>query len=421
MWLCGIVGLLYGMDGLPGGGVGELAAQEEPPRISGRVVDRDTGAGVEGAEIALVPLREEEADSLRAERVTDGVGLFQFERAAPGVYVLTVTHIAYGAFQERLTVTAGERLALRVTLSPAAIVLDPVVVEAASRDQRSARALGTARRRVTAEQLAPIASTGNHLANALAQLVPGVRVRSGRSQPGELVCLEFRGVTSFAQPGCLTPIVIVDNVRQSNGLVTLNTIPLTVIQSIEAVPPGEAGVRYGADSNAGVIIIETRSGGPLPGRSQDTPAGLYNWALESRPYPWTRALAAAGAANALGLLAGYALSNRCLNFESLARHFYEAECGFLVNAGSRLALYGAPQAGVGFVVARVGGTDLSQGSMWRNAVASAILSAPGVVLALTTDEDGFSGSRGLGIVMATVGAPAAAVLADRLFRRVRSR
>ena len=59
--------------------------------------------------------------------------------------------------------------------------------------------------------------------------------------------------------------------------------------------------------------------------------------------------------------------------------------------------------------------------MWRNAVANAILSAPGVVLALTTEEDGFSGSRGLGIVMATVGAPAAAVLADRLFRRVRSR
>ncbi len=412
IWLCGI-------GGTPHGGVGALAAQEEPPRISGRVLDRDTGAGVEGAELVLVPLREEAADSARAEQVTDGVGLFQFERAAPGAYALTVTHIAYGTFREEVTVAPGERLALRVTLSPTAISLDPVVVEVASRDRRGTRALGTARRRVTSEQLAPIASTGNHLANALAQLLPGVRVRSGRSQPGELVCLEFRGVTSFAQPGCLTPIVIVDNVRQSNGLVTLNTLPINEIQSVEAVPPGEAGVRYGADSNAGVILIETRSGMAVADGTRAAPTGLYNWALESRPYPWGKALAAASAANALGLLAGYALSNRCLNFESLAQHFYEAECGFLVNAGSRLALYGAPQAGVGFVVARVGGTDLSRGSMWRNAVASAILSAPGVVLALTTEEDGFTGSRGLGIIMATVGAPAAAVLADRLFRRVR--
>ncbi|MCY3677268.1 MAG: TonB-dependent receptor plug domain-containing protein [Gemmatimonadetes bacterium] len=412
---------MYGLGGMLLGGGGELAAQEEPPRISGRVVDRDTGAGVEGAEIVLAALREEAADSARVERITDGVGLFQFERAGPGVYALTVTHLAYGTFQEQLTLAGGERLALRVTLSPTAIALDPVVVEVASRDQRSARALGTARRRVTSEQLAPIARTGNHLANALAQLVPGVRVRSGRSQPGELVCLEFRGVVSFAQPGCLTPIVIVDNVRQSNGLVTLNTLPLDEIQSVEAVPPGEAGVRYGADSNAGVILIETRSGTVLEGGTGNAPAGLYNWALESRPYPWGKTLAAAGAANAVGLLAGYALSDRCLNFESLAQHFYEAECAFLVNAGSRLALYGAPQVGVGYVVARVGGTDLSRGSMWRNAVANAIVSAPGVVLALTTEEDGFSGSRGLGIVMATVGAPAAAVLADRLFRRVRSR
>lgn len=420
VWLCGAVIWLCGSAVLPHGLAPPLAAQEEPPRISGRVVDLDTGAGVEGAAIVLMSLGGGTADSLRAEAVTDGVGLFQFERAGPGDYELAVTHIAYGTFRERLTLSPGDRLAVRVTLSPAAIELDPVVVEVEPRDRRSARALGTARRRVTAEQLAPVARTGNHLVNALAQLLPGIRVRSGRSQPGELVCLEFRGTVSFAQPGCMTPIVIVDNVRQANGLVTLNTLPLTDIQSVEAVPPAEAGVRFGADSNAGVIVIETISGAALATRPDSPPAGLYNWALESGAYPWGKALAVATAANAAGLLAGYAISKHCLDFESLARHFYEAECGFLANAGSRLAFYGAPQVGVGFVVARVGGTDLSHGSMWRNAVAGAILSAPGVVLALTSEEDGFSGSRGLGIIMASVVAPAAAVLADRLFRRMKS-
>ena len=420
MWRYGAMAWLCGTGLLPHWVAAPLAAQEEPPRISGRVVDLDTGAGVAGAAIVLMSRGGEAADLLRAEAVTDGVGLFQFEGAGPGDYELAVTHIAYGAFRERLTLSPGDRLAVRVTLSPAAIELDPVVVEVEPRGRRSARALGTARRRVTAEQLAPVARTGNHLVNALAQLLPGIRVRSGRSQPGELVCLEFRGTVSFAQPGCMTPIVIVDNVRQANGLVTLNTLPLTDIQSVEAVPPAEAGVRFGADSNAGVIVIETISGAALAARPDSPSAGLYNWALESGPYPWGKALAVATAANAAGLLAGYAISKRCLDFESLARHFYEAQCGFLANAGSRLAFYGAPQVGVGFVVARVGGTDLSHGSMWRNAVAGAILSAPGVVLALTSEQDGFSGSRGLGIIMASVAAPAAAVLADRLFRRVKS-
>ncbi len=400
------------------GAAAGLAGQADPPRISGRVVDLGTGAGIEGAAVALRSLRAGMEDSIRAETVTDGAGLFRVERAGAGDYELTVTHIAYGTFRERLTLTREDRIALRVTLSPTAIALDPVVVEVSAEDSRQGRAQGVARRRVTAEQLAPVARTGNHLVNALAQLVAGVRVRGGRSQPGQLVCLEFRGPASLAGPGCLTPIVIVDNVRQANGMVTLNTFPLTDIRSVEAIPPAEAGVRYGANSNAGVIVIETFSGAAMQREDREPPRGTYNWALESEPYPWVEALATAAAANAIGLLAGYALSNPCLDFETLSRHFYEPDCGFLANTGSRLALYAAPQVGVGFLVGRVGTTNLSRGSMWRNAVAGTIMSAPGVVLALTSEDDGFSGSKMIGIVMATVGAPVAAVLADRLFREV---
>ena len=401
------------------GAAAELAGQADAPRISGRVVDLDTGAGIEGAAVALRSLGAGTGDSIRAETVTDGAGLFQVERAGAGDYELTVTHIAYGTFRERLTLTREDRIALRVTLSPTAIALDPVVVEVSAEDSRQGRALGVARRRVTAEQLAPVARTGNHLVNALALLLTGVRVRGGRSQPGQLVCLEFRGPASLAGSGCLTPIVIVDNVRQANGLATLNTMPLTDIRSVEAIPPSEAGVRYGANSNSGVIVIETFSGAAMQRESREPPGGPYNWALESEPYPWLEALATAAAANAVGLLAGYALSNPCLDFDTLSRHFYEPDCGFLANTGSRFALYAAPQVGLGFLVGRVGTTNLSRGSMWRNAVAGTIMAAPGVVLALTSDEDGFTGSRAIGIVMATVGAPVAAVVADRLFRSVR--
>ncbi|MXX56060.1 MAG: carboxypeptidase regulatory-like domain-containing protein [Gemmatimonadetes bacterium] len=88
---------------------GVLAAQDRPPRIEGRVVDLDTGASVEGASIALVRLRAGVADSTRAETATDRAGTFQFERVASGDYRITVNHIAYGTFDDRVTLATGDR------------------------------------------------------------------------------------------------------------------------------------------------------------------------------------------------------------------------------------------------------------------------------------------------------------------------
>ena len=402
-----------------------LAAHQStpPPRISGRVVDAETGQGIEGAALTLVQI-EAPADPSGAERptrieaATNPAGLFQVDRAPDGAYELTVAHLAYGSFSERLALADGAPISLRIALSQSAIALSPVVVEAVTRESRRNRARGRALRRVTSEELAPVARTGIHLAGALAQLLPGMRVGSGRSQPGTLVCLEFRNPVSLSAEGCRAPVVIVDNVRQANALVTLNTLPITDVRSVEAVPPGEAGVRYGADSSFGVVVIETFSGATFRDRP-DAPIGrrTYDWSLESRPYGWGRTLAVAAAANAAGLLLGYAVSGQCLEFDGLTNHFSNPKCGPTANAGARLALYAAPSVGVGLAVGRTGRTSLSSGSAWKNAVASATMSAPGIVLALTTDEDGFTGSRAIGAFMAVVVAPVAAVLADRLFRR----
>lgn len=395
-----------------------VAAQDRPSGIAGRVVDRDTGSAVEGAAIALLRVRAGAQDSARAEAVTDRTGMFRFQRAASGDYELTVTHIAYGTFRDRVTLAPGNRVALRITLSPTAIALEPVTVEVLRAGTRRDRERGSARRRLAAEELAPLARSGDHLVNALARLLPGMRVRSGRSQPGQLVCLEFRNPASLAAPGCRTPVVIVDNVRQANALITLNTLPIAHIRSVETVGPGEAGVRFGVNASYGVILIETVAGGVPATPSGDIPSGIYGWELESEPYPWSKALGAAVTANTVGLLAGYALARPCLSFDNLSQHFADARCGRLGNTGARIVLYVAPQFGVGYLAGRVGATDLSRGSMWKNAFAGTIMAAPGIVLALTGEEDGFPGSTGIGILMTVVGAPLATVVADRLFRRV---
>ena len=251
------------------------------------------------------------------------------------------------------------------------------------------------------------------------RLTPGIRVRSGRSQPGQILCIEFRNPATLLGGGCRAPLVIVDNVRQANGLVTLNTLPISNIHSIEALSPADAGVRYGADSGNGVIVIETVSAALNRPRAGPAHGRIYDWSLEPEPYPWARNLGTAVAANTAGLLAGYALSRPCLSYETLSHHFTTTRCGFAANAGSRLAIYVAPQIGVGYLTGRVGASDLSRGSMWRNAAAGAILSVPGIVLALTDDEDGFTGSAEAGVFMVVVGAPVASVLADRWFRGTR--
>lgn len=393
-----------------------LPAQEQPPTISGTVVDAQTGAAVEGAGVALARIRDGVVDSARLEAVTDRAGMFQFGVVGAGDYELAVTHIAYGAFRERLTVSPDERAALRVTLSASAIVLEPIEIEVMSDEARRTRGLGRAQRRLTATELAPVERSGEHLANALARLMPGIRVRSGRSQPGEILCIEFRDPATLVGGGCRAPLVIVDNVRQASGLVTLNTLSIANIHSIEALSPGEAGVRYGAGAGNGVILIETVSAALDRPRTGPVRASIYDWSLETEPYPWARNLGTAVATNAAGLLTGYALSRSCLSYETLSLHFTEARCGFAANTSARLAIYAAPQIGVGYVTGRVGTTELSRGSMWRNAAAGAIVAAPGIVLALTDEGDGFTGSTEIGIFMAVVGAPVASVLADRWFR-----
>lgn len=385
-----------------------------------------TGDGVEGAVVSLSRLAgapQAGADSAGGwvrtplEAVSGAAGQFQFAEASAGEYAVEVEHVAYGTFMDTLALAEGERIALRIALSHVAIALEPVVVEAVIAETRNARAQGTASRRLTAEELAPVARTGAHLIDALARLMPGMRVGGGRSQPGQFVCLEFRSPTTLSDFGCLAPVVVVDNVRQANGLITLNTLPISNVRSVEAVPPSAAGVRFGADSRYGVVVIETWSHAPGRDQAGGRHGATYDWSLETEPYPWGRVLAVAAASNAAGLLTGYAVSKSCLEFGDLSRHFHGARCGFWGNSGSRLMLYAAPHVGVGWAASRAGATDLSRGSSWKNAVAAAVVSVPGLVLALTGEQDGFTGSKALGLAMASLGAPAAAMLADRLFRR----
>ncbi len=385
------------------------SAQTELRSVSGTVIDQASGQPIADATVIL------DGRTLG----TDARGFFAFDDVAPGLYELSVQHLAYGVFTDEVRV--GElSVRLDVFVSPTAITLDPIEVVVESRDRRQARVAGTRNNVVTRDEIEASLGTADNVGSVLAQHVPGVRIRNQR-RSGTPTCVEFRAGRSLLDPlACHPPVVVLDGVRISDPSLIFLNLPLESIQRMQVIPPGEAGVLYGTDSQYGVLLIETRTGGD----TRDEPRALerrgsYDWSAESEPYPWAKVYGAAFLANAAGLALGVALARDCLTFEGLGNHFLESDCGTLGTAGARIALVTLPVAAVTFGANRVGGTELSRGRLLETAVGALLIGVPGYVIATAGEADAFAGADWFGGALLLLGVPAATTLADRLFRSLR--
>lgn len=384
--------------------------------LSGRVTDASSGEAVSDATVVL--------EGTGLGTVSNDVGLFAFEGVPVGEVTVRVLHIAYGDFRQAVLLEAGTTLTLRVLLSPTAIAIEPVLVEARSRRTLEARARGTANNVVTRTEIEGALRTSENLARVLQKTVAGATIRAEQGRPGSMLCLEFRQPRSLSDPfSCKGPTVFLDGVRVSNPRPLWSTFPLEDIERLEVVPAVEAGARYGTDSNYGVVLIETRTGRNVMGRESAEEVvgagGAYDWTLESRPYPWTRVLGSSFVANALGFAAGAWVAGRCLNFDGLSNAVFNSSCGGAATAGSAAALYGLPLAVGTFATGWAGRTDLSAGKPLATAVGGALALIPGTLLVAAEGSEGFSGSEVIGWALIAVGTPVFSTLADRFFRSVR--
>lgn len=254
--------------------LGFLAAADLPAQVTdltGRVLDEATGEPVAGAVISLV--------GLDRSALSDAHGIFHLGAVAPGSYTLRVVHLAYGEHEDPLRVAGSRRVALRIALSPTALVLEPVVVEARSAESRDARGRGTRRNVVTRAEIESSLGTARHLGQVLRQHVSGVRIKQDQNRPGTAICVEFRIPRSIQDPfSCKSPTVFVDGARVADPQVLWTTMPVENVESMELLPGAEAGVLYGTDSNYGVLLIETRSG--LRPDAGPRRSATYDWALE---------------------------------------------------------------------------------------------------------------------------------------------
>ena len=384
--------------------------------LVGRVQDADTGEGVAGASVAL-------GGEFLA--ITDDEGRFLIAGVPAGDRTLRVVHVAYGEFERSVTILEGVQAGLRIRLSPAAIELEPVLVEALSGEELAARSRGTRRNEITRQEIARAATTGGHLGHLLARQIPGIRLRTDQARSGEPVCIEFRTPVSLYETlDCKHPVVFLDGVRVSLPAYLYTSLPVETIQRMEVIPPGEAGVAYGTESRYGVILIETRTAADvLGGREANAPRlrrGPYDWSREPRPYPWGKVLGAAFLGSAAGLAVGYAVGGRCLTFQGISAHFEATSCSPLAEAGSRAAWMALPLLGAALGARYAGSTSRSRGKFSHALMSATLVAVPGFILALTTEDDGFGGSRTAGGVLLAVGVPFAATVADRGFRELRS-
>ncbi len=252
--LSGILTLLVGM--LAWSAAPALA--QEAGRITGQVVNAQTGEPVQNAQVFVL--------GTNRGSLTDVRGNYVITNVSAGTQQLQVRSVGFRTAGQSVQVAAGEAVRADFQLQVAAVALDEIVV--------TGRGMGTARREIgtsvatinaQALEAAPLTS----MADMLQARSPGVHVLPSGGQPGQGSRILLRGVASLSQRN--TPVIYVDGVRMDDnpyrGIGTtgpswagFDDINPADVESIEILRGASAATLYGTEAAAGVINITTRRG-----------------------------------------------------------------------------------------------------------------------------------------------------------------
>jgi hypothetical protein len=246
------------IDGLRRGG------DADPGTITGVLHDSNTGQPVSGALMSLV--------GTSLQQLTDVQGRFRFAGLTPRIYTLHVQHLGYGRQSEALEVAGGSDITLNLFLTPRAIELEGVTVQARSALERARRASPTAFRAITGGEIRLLEMRGARVADALRERVTGLLIAEGMFSTPEgdsPICIQWSRRNMTIEPGgggrfpfCDMVVLYIDDTRISNPGDVLRGLQLTDFESIQLLSPLEAGTRFGLDAARGVLLLHTRGRGP---------------------------------------------------------------------------------------------------------------------------------------------------------------
>lgn len=242
--------------------IGHSFAQSR--QVSGVVTAADDGAPIGGVSVAVLGTSN--------ATQTDMDGNYSVE--VSGDATLVFSYIGYAGQR----VPVNNRATINVSLASDETSIEEVIVTAQG-IERTARSIGYATQNVSGDDLVQRSET--NVLNALQGKVAGVNIGSSSGQPGSSTNINIRGITSFG--GNNQPLIVVDGIIFSNDTDNsqntlfgsqpsnrLNDIPPDNIETINVLKGPAASALYGSRASAGVLMITTKSGKGMAGKTEVT-------------------------------------------------------------------------------------------------------------------------------------------------------
>ncbi len=232
-------------------------------RISGTVIDRGTGAALEGARVQVT------GTSIIV--MTDRDGKYTVRSIPPGTYQVRSLRIGYKPELRPVTIGPNETAALDFALEVQAVQLDEIVTTATGEQRKLEVAHSVAT--IDAEKITetqPITEVGNLLSGR----APGVQVLKSGGTTGTGTRIRIRGSNSISLSN--EPLYYIDGVRMESNSSALsidvgggigggatsaiNDLNPEDIEDIEIVKGPAAATLYGIQASNGVVRITTKRG-----------------------------------------------------------------------------------------------------------------------------------------------------------------
>lgn len=228
------------------------AGTAESQTIRGSIVDRDSRERLTGVSIILLDGEGKQVASTVAR-----TGLFRIELDV-GTYELRAERAGYKAWAEYFSLTRPDSLyAITIEMLPETVILDTVRADVRRPWMEPIGVMQHTSHIVAGERLA-------ELEKAAASTLSVVTGFSGLRRRGtsRIPCFESaRSIIDLEDAtACRMVVIILDGVRAGSEVLLQ---PLSSFESVEYLPPSDAGTRYGMEASArGAIVFHTRGFGP---------------------------------------------------------------------------------------------------------------------------------------------------------------
>ena len=242
--------------------------------LTGVVVDLESDEPLENAQVTL--------DGAGRMELTDRRGMFRFEDIPLGGHVISVEMLGRATAVDSVVIGPGQAIQVEVRLPPEAIELEGIVVEVMRGAVDASRTEGRALDVVSRARLAELEPRVHDLTGVLRREV-GNRLRITASPASSGIVSEFCVQSSRRTPspyemaewpGCRPVMLIVDGVTVWAPVSNLEgsmpqgqfrdllSLPPDQIENVQLLSPMEGRFRYGKLGRFGVLIVNTRRGGP---------------------------------------------------------------------------------------------------------------------------------------------------------------